>query len=435
MKNFALVKSVDSGSIAEELGISAGDTIVSVNGEKIEDYFDYKFLSQDEEIELCVIKKDGSKCIFEIYNEELEDLGINFEGMLFGHAKNCQNKCIFCFIDQLPKGMRKSLYFKDDDSRLSFLYGNYLTLTNMKDEDVNKIIRYRISPVNISVHTVNTELRVFMLKNKRAGRIMEQIRHFAENGISMNFQIVLVKGVNDGEELMRSIDELSHFYPQGVSLSVVPVGITGFRRGLYKIDPFTKEDYEKIISEVGKKQEELLEKIGTRFVYLSDEFYLNAQKNLPSYDEYEDFPQIENGVGMIASLEKEFNEALAVNTKKGDGVKTVVATGELSYNFINMLVNKVKIGYNTNIEVVKIKNNFFGGQVSVSGLICGADLIDQLKDKEFDRLLITKSMLKADEDIFLDDVTTGDVEKALGCKIVANENNGFDFLDKLMGEE
>lgn len=435
MENYAIVKSIDKGSIAEELGIQPGDVVASINGNKIEDYFDYKFLSDDEELELCVIKKDGSECIFEIYNDGLEDLGINFEGMLFGHAKSCANKCIFCFIDQLPKGMRKSLYFKDDDSRLSFLYGNYLTLTNMKDEDVNKIIRYRISPVNISVHTINPELRIKMLKNKRAGLIKEQIKHFYDNGISMNFQIVLVKGVNDGDELIRSIDELASFYPLGGSLSVVPVGITKHREGLFEIDSFNRADFEKIIDAVEEKQKELLEKIGTRFVYLGDEFYLNANRELPEASEYEDFPQIENGVGMLASMTEEFNAALSEKHCLKKSKKTAVATGELAYNFIRGLVEKVKTGYNIDIDVYKIKNNFFGGKVSVSGLICGCDLTEQLKGKDFDRLLITKSMLKVDEPIFLDDVSIKDVERELSAKVIAVENDGYDFLKKLLGEE
>lgn len=435
MKNFAVVKSVDAGSIAEELGIEAGDVVSSINGTDIEDYFDYKFLSDDEEITLCVKKKNGEKCVFEIYNEDMEDLGINFEGMLFGHAKRCANKCIFCFIDQLPKGMRSSLYFKDDDSRLSFLYGNYLTLTNMTKEDMDKIIRYRISPVNISVHTVNPSLRVKMLKNRRADRIMEQIRHFYDNNISMNFQIVLVKNENDGYELLRSINELAEFYPVAKSMSVVPVGITKYRKGLYEVEPFSKKDFSEIIDMVEKEQEKLLKKIGTRFVYLSDEFYVNAKKAIPNAEKYEDFPQIENGVGMLASMEAEFNEAVKSAKYKENGKKTAVATGKIAYNFINGLVEKLKMMYNINAEVYAVENNFFGGEVSVSGLICGSDLIEQLKTKEFDRLLITKSMLKADEPIFLDDVTVKEAEKALNAEIIPVENDGYDFVKKVLGEE
>ena len=435
MSNFAVVKSVDRDSIAEELGIEAGDIISSINGSEIEDYFDYKFLSSDTDIELCVTKQDGSECIFEIYNEEGEDLGINFEGMLFGHAKRCANKCIFCFIDQLPKGMRESLYFKDDDSRLSFLYGNYLTLTNMKEEDVNKIIRYRISPVNISVHTTNPELREKMLKNKNAGKILSQIQKFYDNGIAMNFQIVLVKGENDGEELIRTIDDLSRFYPIGASLSVVPVGITKYRDGLYEISPFEKEDFENIIKTVEKKQEELLKKCGSRFVYLSDEFYLNAEREIPEYEYYEDFPQIENGVGMLASFKEEFYNALSCGKKRVIKGKTAVATGEIAYNFIFELVNKLKMSYNIDACVYKIKNEFFGGKVSVSGLLTGGDLISQLEGKDFDRLLITKSMLKADCDVFLDDVTVEMVEEKLNCRVVTVLNDGCDFLNKVLGEE
>lgn len=435
MKDCAVVKSVDENSIASELGICAGDKIISVNGQKIEDYFDYKFLTTEEEIELLVAKASGEKCIFEIYNDNLEDLGINFENMLFGHAKRCANKCIFCFIDQLPKGMRESLYFKDDDSRLSFLYGNYLTLTNMKKEDALKIIKYRISPINISVHTTNPELRRFMLKNKRADRIMEQIKLFYDNEINMNFQIVLVKGINDGDELNRSIDELKAFMPYAKSLSVVPVGITRYREKLHKIEPFTKEDCIEIIDAVSKKQAELLKETGTRFVYLSDEFYLKAEKELPLYEEYEDFPQIENGVGMLSSMENELKQALKDVKKMPTEQKIAIATGEISYNFINRLVNEIKISYNIDVSVHKIKNNFFGGEVTVSGLLTGRDLIEQLGGIKKDRLLITKSMLKADEPVFLDDVTVSEVEKALMLKLVTVENDGYDFLNKVLGEE
>ena len=435
MKQGAFVSSVDSGSIAEELGIECGDLILSVDGKKIVDYLDYKFLTTNEEIVLDVKKKNGERYEFEIVNEELEDLGINFENMLFDKPRSCQNKCIFCFIDQMPKGMRKTLYFKDDDSRLSFLYGNYVTLTNMKKDDLMRLINYKISPVNISVHTTNPNLRVKMLKNKRAGEILDHIKLLFDHKIEMNMQIVLCKGINDGEELDRTIEDLSRFLPMAKSVSVVPVGLTSCRKGLYPLEPFEKEDSLKVIKQITSWQKKFLKEKGTRFVYASDEFYVNAGIEIPKADEYEDFPQIENGVGMLASMEEEFNLAIEKSQKKPKNVKTIVATGEISYEFIKKLVNAFKMRYNIDsIEVISVKNELFGGKVTVSGLLGGSDLIRELKGKSAQRVLITESMLKADEDIFLDDITKEEAEKAIKMKIVPVKNDGWAFYDALLGE-
>lgn len=434
MKHGAYVLSVDPGSIAEELELLPGDLIVSIDGQKITDYLDYKFLATNEHIVMEVLKENGELFEFEIYNEDLEDLGINFENMLFDSPKSCQNKCIFCFIDQMPKGMRDSLYFKDDDSRLSFLYGNYVTLTNMKTEDIMRLIRYRISPVNISVHTTNPDLRVFMLKNKRANQVLDHIQLLADHEIEMNMQIVLCKGINDGEELDRTIRDLAQFMPHAKSVSVVPVGLTKCRNGLYPLVPFEKEDCAAVIRQIKNWQERFLKEHGTRFVYASDEFFINAGMELPEESEYEDFPQIENGVGMIASMEAEFMRALAPDLKPRGTAKTVVATGEISYEFIKKLVNIVKMRYNmNNIEVVGIKNELFGGKVTVSGLLGGSDLIRALQDKQADRVLITESMLKADEDVFLDDYTLSETEKRLNMKIVPVKNDGEAFLKAVLG--
>ncbi|MBO5929877.1 MAG: DUF512 domain-containing protein, partial [Clostridia bacterium] len=309
-KKGAYVASVDSGSIAEELGICPGDLVVSVDQTPIVDYLDYKFLSTNEEIVLTVLKESGEQIEFEIENEDMEDLGINFETMLFDSPRSCRNQCIFCFIDQMPKGMRESLYFKDDDSRLSFFYGNYVTLTNMKEDDLSRIISYRISPVNISVHTTNPALRVEMLKNKHAGKIMDQIDMLYNHGIFMNMQIVLCKGINDGAELDRTLSDLSRFIPYASSVSVVPVGLTRCREGLYPLAPFEKEDAQKVIAQISAWQKRFLKEHGTRFVYASDEFFVTAELPVPDEEEYEDFPQIENGVGLLASLEAEFQKAL-----------------------------------------------------------------------------------------------------------------------------
>jgi len=434
MKYGAYVSSVDKGSIAEELEIVPGDLIVSIDGQKITDYLDYKFLATNEHIVMEVKKENGERYEFEIYNEDLEDLGINFENMLFDSPKSCQNKCVFCFIDQMPKGMRETLYFKDDDSRLSFLYGNYVTLTNMKEKDLMRLIRYRISPVNISVHTTNPHLRVFMLKNKRADKILEHIRLLYEHGIEMNMQIVLCKGINDGKELDRTISELSKFMPLAKSVSVVPVGLTRCREGLYPLAPFEKEDAKKVVSQITKWQKKFLAEKGTRFVYASDEFYVNGELDIPDEEEYEDFPQIENGVGMMAAMEAELVRAFDLELAPQKDKKTIIATGEISCNFIKKLVNMIKMRYNIdNIEVVSVKNELFGGKVSVSGLLGGKDLLRALKDRTADRLLITASMLKADEDVFLDDLTKEELEHMLKTKIVPVKNDGTEFLKAVLG--
>lgn len=439
MKYMAVVDSVDTGSIAEELGICQGDTVCRINGTDICDYLDYKFLASDEEIVLTILKENGEWVEFEIVNEYLEDLGINFKNMLFDSPKSCANRCIFCFIDQLPKNMRQSLYFKDDDSRLSFLYGNYVTFTNMKEEDIKRLIRYHISPVNISVHTTNLDLREKMLHNKNAHNVLKYCQMLKENHISMNMQIVLCKDVNDGEELDRSFADMAEFFPQLISVSVVPVGLSKHREGLYPLKPFSPEDCREVVFQIEKWQKIFLERFGSRLVYASDEFYLVAGLPLPTAEEYEDFPQIENGVGMLASLREEIETALLTSREMGRACKTVIATGELAYSFIKEMIEKINKQYSIDVEVVKIENRFFGGKVSVSGLICGQDLIEQLRGKKADRLLFTRSMLKADEDIFLDDITLSQVEKELKIKAVPVENDGFAFVTAVLnakdGEE
>lgn len=430
----AYVLSVDTDSIAEELEIEAGDKILSINGKEIIDYLDYKFLSTGEEILMTVLKKSGEVIEYEIENPYLEDLGINFSNFLFDKAHSCHNKCIFCFIDQMPKGMRDTLYFKDDDARLSFLYGNYVTLTNMKESDIDRLIEYRISPVNISVHTTNPELRCEMLHNKNAGKIIEHIKKLRDNGIEMNMQVVLCKGINDGKELDRTIKDLSAFLPIAKSMSVVPVGLTRCREGLYPLKPFEKEDCVKVVEQIEAWQKKLLDAHGTRFVYASDEFYVNGGIAIPDEENYEDFPQIENGVGMLASFEAEFNIAMNSGMEKVKNDKIIIATGEISYNFIKKLVNSAKMRYNIdNIEVVCVKNELFGGRVSVSGLLGASDLFRELKGMTADKLLITESMLKADEDIFLDDVTLDAAQERLGMEIVPVKNDGGCFLAALLG--
>jgi len=430
------VKNVISGSIAEEAGIREGDLILSINGEKISDIFDYRFLIANEAILLEIQKKDGEVWEVEIEKDEYEDLGIEFEKLMLDDAKSCSNKCIFCFIDQLPKGMRKTLYFKDDDSRLSFFMGNYVTLTNMDFDDINRIIKYRMSPINISVHTTNPELRVFMLNNKFAGDIMDKIKRLVEGGITVNSQIVLCRDINDGTELDKSIKDLSALYPGMNSISVVPVGLTKFREGLTGLKPYDKEASKKVIEQVEAWQKKLLQECGSRVVYLADELYVMAEFQIPDYPEYEDFPQIENGVGLIAMLRQEFDEYLArLNFKLEKERKVSIPTGASSYKHIKELTNALENKYkDLHINVYKIRNEFFGENVTVTGLITGQDLVKQLFKKDLgEELLISESMLRSKEEVFLDDYTVDMLEKELGIKVTVVENCGKDFIEKILG--
>ena len=436
MQYRAKVDNVMPDSIAEELGILPGDIICKINGRRIADFLDYQFLASSPEIVLTVQKANGEVIEFDIENEDMEDLGIGFSGMLFDPAKSCANRCIFCFIDQLPPDMRETLYFKDDDSRLSFLYGNYVTMTNMTDKDVDRLIEYRVSPVNISVHTTDMELRKKMLNNRHADRLMGYIKKLYDGDIQMNMQIVLCKGINDGEQLIKSLNDLASFRPLAVSVSVVPVGLTRYREGLYPLEAFTEDDAKQVVEQIEALQKKFLERFGSRFVYASDEFYLLAGLPMPSAEAYEDFPQIENGVGMEASMEAEFLDALNGEYSHDYQGKTIIATGTLAEPFISRLIALAKEKYPAlDATVIAVDNKLFGGGVTVAGLLGGNDLIEALSDKDFDRLLITSSMLKADEPIFLDDVTVQDVEKALGVTLVANQNDGYEFLRSLLGCE
>lgn len=439
----SIVKKVAKGSIAEEAGIEAGDLIYKINGEFIHDILEYKFLTSDDELEIEIIKPNGDIEIVSVYNQDYEDLGIEFENPLIDKARSCCNKCIFCFIDQLPKGMRKTLYFKDDDSRLSFLQGNYVTLTNMSEEDINRIIRIRLSPINISVHATNPSLRVQMLGNKKAGNILEIMKRFAEAQIIMNCQIVLCPGINDGDELDKTIRELSELYPYVNSVSVVPVGLTNFREKLYKLIPFDREKADAVVRQVENWQEIFLEQYDSRIVYLADEFYLKAHRPIPPYEYYEDFPQIENGVGLIASMKHEFEQGiqeLSSHLKKPAFTEPrciSIATGTAAYPFICSLVNELEqIIDGLEVRVYAIRNMFFGENVTVSGLVTGSDIIRQIKTEKLgSELLIPLSMLRSGSDVFLDDVSVSEMEKILNVKVITVENNGYDFINKIVGQK
>lgn len=427
-------------SIAEEAGIESGDKILSINGREIEDIFDYRFLIAEEELLLEVQKEDGDIWEIEIEKEQYEDIGIEFENSMLDDAKSCTNQCIFCFIDQLPKGMRDTLYFKDDDSRLSFLMGNYVTLTNMKDSDIDRIIKYHMSPINVSVHTTNPELRERMLKNRFAGNVVNRIQRLVDAGITVNCQIVSCRGVNDGAELDRSIQDLVGLYPGVSSISIVPVGITRHREGLARLIPYDSQSSSQLIDQVEEWQQRYLERYQSRIVYIADEFYIMAGRKLPRYKDYEDFPQIENGVGLVAVLQHEVYEYL----KEGEGLSRTekkrsisIATGVSAHRFIKELAKAVEQKFDhVRVNVFEIKNNYFGENVTVTGLLTGTDLFSQLSGRELgEELLLCKSMLRSGESVLLDDYTIEMLEQKLNIKITPVENNGKDFVEKILGIE
>lgn len=429
-----VIKRVQKGSIAEEIGLEPGDAIEKINGTQIVDILDYRFLMSDEEILLTVKTKQGGIEEIEIEKDCCEDLGVEFESGLIDGAKSCANRCVFCFIDQLPEGMRESLYFKDDDTRLSFFQGNYVTLTNLLDKEIDRLIKMRVSPINVSVHTTNPDLRVKMLNNKNAGNITERLSRFAECGIVMNAQIVLCPTLNDGAELERTFKDLLKISTMK-SVSVVPVGKTRYRDGLCSIPSVTKEGAKAVIKTVKKWQIKALEATGSRLFYASDEFYLKAGEEIPPPEEYDDFPQIENGVGLIASMEEEFSLALKERAAAQISRRVSIATGFAAYNFIKSLAKRAENKYNgLRIDVYAVKNNFFGEEITVAGLLCGCDIIAQLSGRDLgDCLIISKSMLRDGTDTLLDDVTVSDLEEALNVKVLPVENDGYEFLDALLG--
>ena len=428
------IKSVDPGSIADELGLEPGDRLLSIDGHELEDIFDYEYYIENESIVAVVAKKNGEEWELEIEKEYEDDLGIEFENGLMDDYRSCRNKCIFCFIDQLPKGMRSTLYFKDDDSRLSFLQGNYLTLTNMSEHDIDRIIQYKLSPINISFQTMNPELRCKMLHNRFAGEIFDKVKRLKDAGIIMNGQIVLCRGVNDGAELERSIRELTAYMPQLESVSVVPVGLTRYRDGLYPLEPFTKEDACEVLDLIHGWQEKLYKEWGNHFIHAGDEWYILAERPIPEEKTYDGYLQLENGVGMVRLLEEEVVQTLAGMTGDDRKLHRTIATGELAAPFLRKHVESVRKKYpNVDIQVLAIKNEFFGGKITVAGLITGTDLISQLKGKDLgDRLLLTNHMLKSGEPVFLDDVTVDDVQNALQIKVSIVESSGADFVSSLI---
>ncbi len=433
-KHEHIIKSVLPGSIAAELEIAAGDRLIAINEREIEDVFDYHFYTNDEELVLLIKKPDGEEWELEIEKEYEEDLGIEFEQGLMDEYRSCRNRCMFCFIDQMPEGMRDTLYFKDDDSRLSFLQGNYVTLTNMSGHDIDRIIRYRLEPINISFHTTNPELRCRMLHNRFAGEALKNVDKLYEGGIQMNGQIVLCKGINDGEELERSIESLTKYIPCLQSVSVVPVGLTRYRDGLYPLEPFQREDARRVLKTIHRWQERLYEEYGTHFIHAGDEWYILAGEELPEEERYDGYLQLENGVGMLRLLEEEFREAY--EGTEGDQRKREVsiATGLLAAPYIQRMAEQLAVKYpKTEIHVYPIRNDFFGELITVSGLITGQDLIRQLRGRELgERLLLPCNMFRSGEEVFLDDVTLSEVEEALQVEAYIVKSSGRDLIEAVI---
>lgn len=442
-----LIKSIDPGSIAEELELEAGDRLLTINGNEVEDIFDYEYYVDSESMVMEVEKADGELWELEIEND-YEDLGINFENGLMSDYKSCSNKCIFCFIDQMPPGMRETLYFKDDDSRLSFLQGNYVTLTNMKEHDIQRIIDFKLAPINISVHTTNPKLRCEMLHNRFAGRALENIDRLYQADIPMNGQIVLCPDVNDGEELDRTIGDLAKYIPCMQSLSVVPVGLTKYRDGLYPMKPFDKKRAEDALEIIERWQKKIYEEHGIHFVQASDEFYILAERPMPEEERYDGYIQLENGVGMLRLLDTEVTEALEElkkkqkrqQNKKKNMVEAVeaeelsIATGKLAFPYLKKQVEKIEQMFpQKKVHLYEIRNDFFGPMITVAGLITGQDLKAQLTGQKLGRrLLLPACMFRSGEEVFLDDVTRTELQNALQVPVNIVKSSGQDLVDAIL---
>lgn len=430
-----IIKDIVPGSIAEEMEIEPGDYLVSINDEEIKDILDYKFQIFDEYITLVIEKKNGEEWDLEIEKEANEDLGIIFPEQLIEKPRSCANKCIFCFMDQLPDKVRKTLVFKDDDFRLSFITGNYVTLTNSGYKDLDRIIRYHLSPINISVHATDPEVRSMMLNNKIAYKVMEYIKYLTEHDIKINAQIVLCPNINDGKVLDKTIKELSEYAPNLQCIAIVPVGLTKYREGLYPLTVFDKEGASRTIDQINGWQAKFREKYGFNLVYLADEFYVKAEREIPEFKDYDDFPQLGDGIGMLAYFKKNFDSYLKRFKPKKVNKVVSIASGKIVYNFMRARMDELEKKFEgLKINLYPIENTFFGPEITVTGLITGGDLITQLKDKELgEYLILCGDMLKDDADIFLDDVTLDEVKEKLNIEIKVNNDGGIGIIKDILG--
>lgn len=429
-----IIKDIVPGSIAEEMEIEPGDYLVSINDEEIKDILDYKFQIFDEYITLVIEKKNGEEWDLEIEKEANEDLGIIFPEQLIEKPRSCANKCIFCFMDQLPDKVRNTLVFKDDDFRLSFITGNYVTLTNSGYKDLDRIIRYHLSPINISVHATDPEVRSMMLNNKTAYKVMEYIKYLTEHDIKINAQIVLCPNINDGKVLDKTIKELSEYAPNLQCIAIVPVGLTKYREGLYPLTVFDKEGASRTIDQINGWQAKFREKYGFNLVYLADEFYVKAEREIPEFKDYDDFPQLGDGIGMLAYFKKNFDSYLKRFKPKKVNKVVSIASGKIVYNFMRARMDELEKKFEgLKINLYPIENTFFGPEITVTGLITGGDLITQLKDKELgEYLILCGDMLKDDADIFLDDVTLDEVKEKLNIEIKVNNDGGIGIIKDIL---
>lgn len=430
-----LISGIDKGSIAEKKKIGKGDKLISINGNAINDVLDYRFYINETKLVLSLETAEGKAKLVLIKKGEFDDIGLQFETYLMDKQRSCKNKCIFCFIDQLPKGLRKSLYFKDDDSRLSFLFGNYITLTNLTDEEVERIIKMHISPVNVSVHTMNPELRVKMMANPNAGKSLAYIRRFADAGISLNTQLVLCPGINDGKELDFSLNELSKLYPAVQSIAAVPVGLSDHREKLYPLEPYNEKTAGEVIDIIDSFNEKFKAENGETIAYAADEFYLKAKREMPDAEYYNDFPQLENGVGMWALLKSEFEDALSECEIKEIKRKVTLVTGEAAYPLISRLAkaaeDKIK---GLSVNVVSAKNKLLGEMITVSGLLCGRDIADALSGLDLgEELVIPPNCLRSEGDMFLDDMTVDELSEILKVRVTQNGSSGSELLSAMLG--
>ena len=431
-----LIQTVYPGSIAEELGIEPGDVLLKINGQKIEDVFDYRYLMKDEYVEVLIRKPSGEEWLLEIDKEYDDELGVEFENGLMSEYRSCSNKCMFCFIDQMPPGMRETLYFKDDDSRLSFLQGNYITMTNMKQADIDRIIHMQLAPINISVQTTNPELRCKMLHNRFAGEKLKFLQDLYEAHIEMNGQIVLCKGVNDKDELKRSIEDLSSYPPFMRSVSVVPAGLTKYREGLYPLELFSKEEAGEVIDMIESYQPKFYEEYGLHFIQASDEWYILAERDFPEEERYDGYIQLENGVGMLRLLEDEVAEELSKREGDDRHRHVTIATGKAAAPSLEKHMQKIREKYpNVQAEVVTIINYFFGESITVSVLITGKDLMEQLEGRDLGYcLLLPCNMLRSGKNVFLDDVTVEEVEERLKTPVQIIDEPGSDLVKAVVEE-
>ncbi len=431
------IASVKKLSLADRAGLQSGDILISVNGNSVSDVLDYQFYITEKHLSL-VIHRGPDLLNINISKEEYADIGLEFDSYLMDEKRSCRNGCVFCFIDQNPKGMRESIYFKDDDSRLSFLSGNYITLTNLKESDIDRIIKMRMSPINVSVHTTNPELRCKMMKNRFAGSSLDYLKKLADADITVNAQIVLCKGLNDGSELDRTMRDLYALHPALNSVSVVPAGLTKHREGLYPLESFSADECAKVIGQVNAFGDKCLAESGSRIFCCADEFYLKSKIPFPDADYYGDYPQFENGVGMIVSMAGEFSDEMEYLDEDYDTSlkrKYSIATGDAAFEFISSLSEALcEKCPNLSGNVYRIENEFFGSSITVAGLICGCDLIAQLRGKDLgDTLFISRNMLRAEGDLFLDNTSVEDVEKTLGVRLVTVPTDGYEFIKAILG--